>query len=254
MAFDGWTLALQAVNVVILVWLLGRFFYRPVAGIIEKRQADARKLLLDAQAARDEAEKSQAAVAATRQGSAAEREAILISAKKDAEAARTGLLEEARKQADALRVENEAAWKQERAAAQAVVIQGAGALAVEISRRLLDRLPKGASTSLFVEVLCADLRDLPGESRKLLASAAERGISLEIVSAAPLDEAQRKLCSDALNQAAGRKVDATWHTDPTLIAGIEIRGPEIVLNDSWGNDLDRILKEVTGNARNSSSA
>ena len=34
MTIDWWTLGIQAVNVVILVWLLGRFFWRPVAAMI----------------------------------------------------------------------------------------------------------------------------------------------------------------------------------------------------------------------------
>ncbi|MDU1693666.1 MAG: ATPase, partial [Bradyrhizobium sp.] len=33
MTIDWWTVGLQAVNVTILVWLLARFFWRPVAGI-----------------------------------------------------------------------------------------------------------------------------------------------------------------------------------------------------------------------------
>ena len=34
MRIDWWTLALQAVNVLILVWLLGRFLFRPVMDAI----------------------------------------------------------------------------------------------------------------------------------------------------------------------------------------------------------------------------
>ena len=49
---DAW---LQTVNVVILVWLLGRFFCRPVVDIVAKRQEETNKLLADAAAARQEA-------------------------------------------------------------------------------------------------------------------------------------------------------------------------------------------------------
>ena len=40
MTIDWWTLGIQTVNVVILIWLLGRFFWRPVAAMIEQRRAD----------------------------------------------------------------------------------------------------------------------------------------------------------------------------------------------------------------------
>ena len=55
MHFDWWTLALQTVNVLVLIWLLGRFFFRPVMNIVAKRQAEANKLLSDAASARHEA-------------------------------------------------------------------------------------------------------------------------------------------------------------------------------------------------------
>ena len=45
MRIDWWTLALQAVNVLILVWLLGRFLFRPVMDAIAARQASAQALL-----------------------------------------------------------------------------------------------------------------------------------------------------------------------------------------------------------------
>ena len=55
MHIDWWTLALQTVNVLVLIWLLARFFFRPVVDIVAKRQEEANKLLADAAAARQEA-------------------------------------------------------------------------------------------------------------------------------------------------------------------------------------------------------
>jgi F-type H+-transporting ATPase subunit b len=47
MRIDWWTLALQTFNVLVLVWILSRFLFRPVASMIEQRQAAAAKLLAD---------------------------------------------------------------------------------------------------------------------------------------------------------------------------------------------------------------
>ena len=41
MTIDWWTLGLQTINVLILIWLLAHFFWRPVAGMIEQRRAAA---------------------------------------------------------------------------------------------------------------------------------------------------------------------------------------------------------------------
>ena len=43
MSIDWWTLGLQTVNIVILVWLLQRFFWAPIAGMLVERRAAAQK-------------------------------------------------------------------------------------------------------------------------------------------------------------------------------------------------------------------
>ena len=73
MRIDWWTLGLQTVNVLVLVWILSKFLFRPVVAIIDERRAAAAKILTDAEAAkeqaaaaRDVAEAHSAAIAAGR--------------------------------------------------------------------------------------------------------------------------------------------------------------------------------------------
>ncbi|MBN8902597.1 MAG: F0F1 ATP synthase subunit alpha, partial [Rhodospirillales bacterium] len=55
MQIDWWTLGLQAVNVLILIWILSRFLFRPVAAMIEQRRAAAAKLIDEARTAHEQA-------------------------------------------------------------------------------------------------------------------------------------------------------------------------------------------------------
>ena len=57
MEIDWWTLAIQTVNFLVVVWLLSRFLYRPVRRMIEAREADDRKAAEDAAAKAAEAER-----------------------------------------------------------------------------------------------------------------------------------------------------------------------------------------------------
>jgi F-type H+-transporting ATPase subunit b len=73
MQFDWWTLALQTVNFLILVWLLHRFLYKPVLGIVDARRAeidaqyaDARKVEAKAQAELSEIESERAGIVSVR--------------------------------------------------------------------------------------------------------------------------------------------------------------------------------------------
>ena len=56
MRIDWWTLALQAANFLVLVWLLQHFLYRPVLGIIAERQQRTDGVIAEANAAKAAAE------------------------------------------------------------------------------------------------------------------------------------------------------------------------------------------------------
>src|ERR1700685_1276415 len=102
MAIDWWTLGIQTVNIVILVWLLQRFFWTPIAGMIAERRATAQKALNDAQAARGEARAALADIEHIRAGFAEERGRVLADARAESERAGAAILAEAGKQAAAL--------------------------------------------------------------------------------------------------------------------------------------------------------
>src|SRR5579863_9351542 len=98
MTINWWTLGIQAVNVVILVWLLGHFFWRPVAAMIEQRRAATRKVLAEAEAERSAASAALAQIERTRAGFASERLSILDTARQAADRAREARLGEAEKE------------------------------------------------------------------------------------------------------------------------------------------------------------
>src|SRR2546423_2021619 len=95
MHIDWWTLALQTVNVLVLVWLLARFLFRPITTIIADRRAAADKLLADAAAVRAQAETDAAEVKRRLQGLSIESEHILSEARTHAESDRARLLQQA---------------------------------------------------------------------------------------------------------------------------------------------------------------
>ena len=244
MQLDWSTLALQTINVLILTWILARFFYRPIANIIAKRRAEAQKMLTDADAVKKAAEKQKDEIATAHKEIAAKREETLAEARKEAETARSALLEEARVAAEKIKADGESEWRRERTALEAALDEKAAALAIDIARRLLERLPPDAANDVFVDALSRELRQLPERRRALIASAAARSAGLNIVSASALNDAQKKRCADALAAAAGREAALTFSVDPSLIAGIELKGPEIALANSWSSDLRAILEEL----------
>jgi F-type H+-transporting ATPase subunit b len=242
MRIDWWTLAIQTVNVLILIWLLARFFWRPVASMIEQRRAAVQQDLTDAAAKRKAAEAALAEIDRVRAGFAEEREAILAAAHDTAERARTALLDEAAKQATLLQDAAKEAIEKERHAAEQAWAERASRLAVDIAARLAARLDGAAVRAAFLDWLLDDVRRLPEATRQSIAAG---GVPLQATSAEPLDPTEQARCRDLIGAAFGARTEIAFSTDPALIAGLELRGPHLLLSNSWRADLARILAELT---------
>jgi F-type H+-transporting ATPase subunit b len=243
MHIDWWTLALQTVNVLVLIWILARFFFRPIADIVAKRQEQAKKMLADAAAAGQEAAHARADADNARAEIGAERDRLIAEARKSAEIEKANLLVQSSGEIAKLRSEAAATIARERTAAEQAIIARASELSVEIARRLLGRLPSKATLSAFVDGLCQALRALPSEERERFTSAT--GDAIEVVTAALLSEQETGHVRDALKATLGSELPCEFRIDPALIAGIELHGRNTIVRNSWRADLDRIREELS---------
>lgn len=241
MTIDWWTLAIQAVNVVILIWLLGHFFWRPVAAIIEQRRATVQQLLAEAETSRSQATDALAEIERTRQGFGKEREAILADARESAEKARAEILASATNQAAALETSAKTVIEKERDAAAKAWAERANRLAIEIAGRLAARLGNQAVNAAFLDWLLSEIGKLPASVRSNIAA---NGAALEAVSGTPIEPAEQRRYRQLIEGAFGAHPQLSFKVDPTLIAGLELRGPHLVINNSWRADLANILADL----------
>jgi F-type H+-transporting ATPase subunit b len=246
MTIDWWTIGIQAVNVVILMWLLGRFFWRPVAGMIQERRAEAQKTLAEAEAKRNQATAGLAKIEQTRAGFAAEREAILATAHDDAERARLARLDETAEETAALKAAEKTSIEKERETAEKVWAERASRLAVDIAERLAARLDGPTVRAAFRDWALKSVRALPESVRQ---SVATKEIALEAISATPLDLAEQKRTGELIGEALGGHPKITFMTDPALIAGLELRAAHLVVSNSWRADLTQILADLAHDKR-----
>lgn len=241
MTIDWWTLGIQAVNVVILVWLLARFFWRPVAAMIEQRRVKAQQILAEAEATHREATDAMTGIEQTRAGFGQEREAILTAAHQEAERARTALLAQAQQEAAATREAAQTAIEREREASLRAWSERANRLAVDIAGRLAARLSGPTVSAAFLDGLLREIRLLPDSVR---GDAIGNGGVLEAVSAVPIDPDEQARYRTRIGEAFAEPPPIAFKVEPDLIAGLELRGPHLVIHNSWRADLDRILAEL----------
>jgi F-type H+-transporting ATPase subunit b len=245
MTIDWWTLGIQAVNVLILVWLLGRFFWRPLAAMIEGRRAAAAKSLAEAEAKRAAATAALAEIGQTRAGFAKERDAILAAAHQAADQAHAARLERAETEAAALEAAAKDAIEKERLAAEQAWSDRAAHLAIDIAQRLAARLDGPAVRAAFLDWLLREIGALPEAARQAVAA---NGTMLEAITATPLDPADQQRYRGLIGTAFGGHPEITFKDNPALIAGLELHGPQLVVSNSWRADLTRILTDVTHDA------
>jgi F-type H+-transporting ATPase subunit b len=244
MHIGWWTLALQTVNVLILIWLLAHFLFRPVAAIVARRQDEANKLLADAADVRRQADEARAGLEQARAGIAGERDKAIADAHAAAESERTAMLTQAREEMAKLRADADSAIVRDRATMEKTLIDHARDLSIDIARRLLGRIGPAAGIDAFVAGLCEQMRALPPQERAAFTQTSE-GDSVEIVTASPLGPDATERVRHAVADTLGAKPALVFRTDPAVIAGIELHSRHAVIRNSWRNDLERIREELT---------
>ncbi|WP_114809870.1 F0F1 ATP synthase subunit B [Paraburkholderia kururiensis] len=238
MRIDWTTLALQTVNAVILVWLLARFLFRPVADIIAQRQKAAQALIDDANAAKHDAEAERDAAREATAQLAQTRTQALQAIDAEVAAQKTALLAAAHADADRLRADAEADMARARVVQENASAGRAAQLAVDIASRLLNRLPASARVEGFIGGIVDGVKALPEPIRAELGA---RGAPLDITAPRALSIDEQHACEAALSAALGCPVAIAVHEDPALIAGLELTAPHATVRNSFRHDLTSIM-------------
>ncbi|SEJ61240.1 F-type H+-transporting ATPase subunit b [Pseudomonas linyingensis] len=242
MTLDWWTLGLQTINVVILVWLLSHFLFKPVAQIVAARQQEAGRLLDEAAATRTAAEAERQQAVEARQALAAEREAGLKAVEQEVASTREHLLAEVQREIEQQRAQAEAAQAAQRSSARLQAEEQAGALALDIAAHLLARLPDNLRVTAFLDGLVEGLEQLAPAARQSLVDD-RQALILRAPRALAEDELQR--CRAALRGALGDELRLTPEVEPALIAGLELEGSSVVVRNSFRADLARLQRELS---------
>ena len=238
MQIDWWTLGLQAINFLVLVWLLWRFLYRPIERVVEKRKQLTERAFAEADDRKAEAEAARRAYEGDRAKLAEERQALLKKAHEELEAERSKVLDAAKRQADAqLDAASQSIATERKAALKQLRGQVAG-MAAEMAAKLLREAGTGASADVFLERLEQRLADMPARERERLngdVAASEAGMT--VVTAAALTPARQQHWTERLNRRLGQDGKISFAADPQILGGAELRFPHAVLKFSWADQL-----------------
>ncbi|MHB8834203.1 MAG: F0F1 ATP synthase subunit B family protein [Candidatus Methylomirabilia bacterium] len=223
MIIDWFTVGAQALNFIILVWLLKRFLYKPILHAIDAREKRIADELADADAKRAEAKKERDEFQSKNKEFDEQRATLVSKATDDANAERQRLLDEARKAADSLSAKRQEALDREQQSLSDEITRRAGAEVFAIARKALTDLAAASLEERLVEVFARRVQELPGTEKEELAAALRTSSDPALVrSAFELPAPQRAALQDALNVAFSAEVRLRFEIAPDVISGIEL--------------------------------
>jgi F-type H+-transporting ATPase subunit b len=251
MLIDWFTVGAQALNFVILVWLMKRFLYKPILHAIDAREKRIATELADADAKKAEAQKERDEFQHKNEEFDQQRATLLSQATEEAKAERQRLLDEARQAADALSAKRQETLRNDAHNLNQAIRRRTQQEVFAIARKALTDLATTSLEERLGEVFTRRLREMDGQAKAGLAEALKTASDPALVrSAFDLPAEQRAAIQNALNETFSAEIYIRFETAPDLISGIELitNGQKVAWSIadylvSLEKGVDELLKE-----------
>jgi F-type H+-transporting ATPase subunit b len=223
MLIDWFTVGAQALNFLILVWLMKRYLYKPIRHAVDEREKRIAAELANADAKKAEAQKEHDEFQHKNEEFDQQRAALLAKATDEAQAERQRLLDEARKAAVALSLKRQETLRNEERDLHRAITSRTQQEVFAIARKALTDLATVSLEERLGEVFTRRLREMDGKAKEGLGEALKTASGPALVrSTFALPAEQRAAIQNALNETFSAEVHVRFETAPDLVAGIEL--------------------------------
>lgn len=251
MLIDWFTVGAQALNFLVLVWLMRRFLYKPVLHAIDEREKRIAGELADADAKKAEARSERDEFQRKNEEFDRQRVALLSQITGDARAERQRLFDEAREEADALTAKRQETLRNDAHDLSQAIRRRTQHEVFAIARKALADLATVSLEARLGEVFTRRLREMDGAAKAGLAAALKTASEPALVRTAfDLPAEQREGIQIALKETFSVDVRLRFETAPDLISGIEltVNGQKLCWSvasylTSLEKDVEELLKE-----------
>ncbi len=245
MLIDWFTIGAQAMNFLILVWLMKRFLYKPILNAIDTREKLVAKELADADAKKTEAQKERDEFQEKNEEFDQQRAALLAKATDEAKAERERLIEEARKAADALSARRHESLINDARNLNQAVSRLTQTEVFAITRKALADLATTSLEERMGEVFTRRLRELDEKSKSVLRDALKKNSTPALIcSAFDLPAVQRAAIQNAVNETFSADIHLQFENSPDLVSGIELAANGQKVGWSIADYLAELEREV----------
>jgi F-type H+-transporting ATPase subunit b len=223
MLIDWFTVVAQAINFLILVWLMKHFLYKPILNAIDAREKKVAAELADAAAKKAEAKKDRDEFQHKNEEFDQQRAALFDKATAEAKTEGHRLLDEARKTADALSAKRQESLKNDAQNLNQAIARRTQQEVFAITRKALTELATTSLEERLGEVFTRRLYEMDAKAKASLGEALKKAAEPALVrSAFELPAEQRAKIQNALNETFSADVHLRFETVPDLVCGIEV--------------------------------
>jgi F-type H+-transporting ATPase subunit b len=245
MLLDWFTIGAQALNFLILVWLMKRLLYKPILNAVDAREKLIAKELADADARKSEAQKDRDDFQKKNLEFDQQRAALLAKATDEAKAERLRLLEEARQAADALSAKRQESLVTDAHNLNQAISRLTQKEVFAITRKALTDLATTSLEERMGEVFDRRLRELNDQAKSVLGEALKKNSEPALIrSTFELPAAQQAAIRNALNETFSAEIPVRFETSPDLVSGIELSANGQKVGWSIANYLASLEKGV----------
>ena len=245
MLIDWFTVVAQALNFLILVWLLKRFLYKPILDAIDAREKRVAAELADADAKKAEARQERDEFTRKNKEFDQQRAALLSHAEDEASAERQRLLGQARKESDTLRTKWQEALRSEHRSLSEELSRRTREEVFAIARKTLKDLATMSLEEQMTEAFILRLSELsPAEKDGLKATFEAASAPAIVRSTFRLPAAQRRAIEDVAKDLLAIETQLQFETAPDFVSGIELTANGHKIAWSIGDYLASLKKSV----------
>ncbi len=222
MLIDWFTVGAQALNFLILVWLMKRYLYQPILSAIDAREQRIAAELADAETKKAEAKKERDEFQHKNEEFDKQRGVLMDKATDEAKVERQRLIDEARKAADEMSAKRAESLRNDAKNLNQAISVRAQREVFAIARKTLADLAGVSLEERMSGVFMKHLRAMDDATKSKLAEALKSSSEAAVVRSAfelPLD--QRAALQNAINETFSADVRLRFETAPDLVSGIE---------------------------------
>jgi F-type H+-transporting ATPase subunit b len=220
---DWFTVGAQALNFLILVWLLKRLLYKPILAAIDAREQRIARELADAAARQADADKQRDEFTKKNDEFSLQRGALLAQATDAAKAENQRLIEIARQAAETASADRQRALQGDLLHLHEALRVRTQQEVFAIVARALQDLATANLNDCMVDTFTHRVRDMDAQAKATMAGAIHGSAEPAIVrSAFELPPGQRAAIQNSLNETFATDIHLQFQTAPELVAGIEL--------------------------------